>query len=303
MWDPEDGRDWPAPAKLNLFLHLVGRRADGYHLLQTAFQFLGHGDTLHFRPRNDQAVRLLTPLPGVTDEDNLVLRAAHALRQAGGVRQGVDIALDKRLPAGSGLGGGSSDAATVLVALDHLWGLGLGTDRLAGLGLGLGADVPVFVRGRAAWAEGIGERLTPLVLPEHWYLVVTPPVHVATREVFGATELTRDCPPITISDFLCGGGGNVCEAVVCRRYPAVAEVLERLRQLSAAVPADTPAPRTFPGAAAGEVRMTGTGSSVFAAFDDEATARAVQRSLPPQWPAFVARGRNRSPLRDRLAGR
>lgn len=276
--------NWPAPAKLNLFLHIVGRRADGYHLLQTLFQFLDYGDLLHFRSRDDGAVRLLTPVPGVAEADNLVVRAAHVLRAAAGTGQGVDIELEKRLPAGGGLGGGSSDAATTLVALDRLWGLDLGEDRLAALGLELGADVPVFVRGHAAWAEGVGERLTPVSPPEPWYLVVAPPVKVSTPEVFGDPELTRDCPPITISDSPRGECANVCEAVVCRRHPEVAEVLERLRGF-------------------GEARMTGTGACVFAVFDDAGQAAAARRTLPPAWTAFVARGRNRSPLLDRLEGR
>src|SRR5690606_20288387 len=189
-----------------LFLHITGRRADGYHLLQTLFQFLDYGDTLHFTPRTDGRIRLLSELPGVMPEDNLIVRAARALQQASGTALGADIRLDKRLPMGGGIGGGSSDAATTLVGLDHLWQTGLGEDRLAELGLRLGADVPVFVRGRAAWAEGVGERLTPVEVDEPWYLVVVPPCQVSTAEIFSDERLTRDTPPITLAAFREHGG-------------------------------------------------------------------------------------------------
>ena len=278
-----DEAGWPAPAKLNLFLHITGRRDDGYHLLQTAFQFLDFGDTLHFRVCEGPQVRLLTSVAGVAEEDNLVVRAARRLQEAAGCEQGAEIRIEKRLPAGGGLGGGSSDAATTLVALDRLWGLDLGTERLAELALDLGADVPVFVRGAAAWAEGVGEDLTPVELPEPWYLVVVPPGQVSTATVFGDPELTRDCPPIRIDDFLRGAGHNVCESVVCRHYPAVAEALARLRGY-------------------GEARMTGTGGCVFAAFERRADAEAAREALAPDWRVFVARGRNRSPLQERLQG-
>ncbi|HKJ75729.1 MAG TPA: 4-(cytidine 5'-diphospho)-2-C-methyl-D-erythritol kinase [Gammaproteobacteria bacterium] len=279
-----NGRDeagWPAPAKLNLFLHILGRRADGFHTLQTVFQFLDFGDTLHFRVGEGRRVRLLTSVAGVAEEDNLVVRAARALQEAAGCDRGAEIRIEKRLPAGGGLGGGSSDAATTLVALDRLWGLDLGTERLAELALDLGADVPVFVRGTAAWAEGVGETLTPVDLPEPWYLVVAPPGSVSTAAVFGDPELTRDCPPITIDDFLRGAGHNVCESVVCRRYPAVAAALTRSRGY-------------------GEARMTGTGGCIFVAFERRADAQAAQEGLAADWRAFVARGRNRSPLQERL---
>src|SRR3569832_860700 len=199
---------WPAPAKLNLFLHVVGRRPDGYHLLQTVFQFLDIGDAI-----------------------SLTVRAARVLQRAADVSSGVDIVIEKHLPMGAGLGGGSSDAATTLVALNHLWQAGLNQDELAELGLSLGADVPVFVRGRAAWAEGVGERLTPIGLPEPRYEVIVPPCHGSTAEIFGAAELTRNAPPLTIAAFLSGAGTNVCEAVVQRRYPEVAEALAWLGQL------------------------------------------------------------------------
>lgn len=270
-------RDWPAPAKLNLFLHIVGRRADGYHLLQTAFQFLDYGDRLRFSPRDDGAIRRITPIEGIPEEQDLTVRAAALLQQAGGVTRGVDIAIDKRLPLGAGLGGGSSDAATALVALNRVWGLGLPRERLAELGLRLGADVPVFIYGRAAWAEGIGERLTPLTLAEPWYLVLVPPCHVSTAEIFAAPELTRNAPPLKIAAFLSGAGANLCEPVVRRRYPEVGEALDWLGKHAPA-------------------RMSGTGASVFAAFPGEAAAREVLAQVPERWRAWVARGTNVSPL-------
>lgn len=278
---PGAAHPWPAPAKLNLFLHITGRRADGFHLLQSVFQFLDFGDELNFTLRDDGQVRRLSALAGVAEERDLVVRAARLLQVETGCGLGVDITVDKRLPMGGGLGGGSSDAATTLVALNRLWGLGLSVDRLAELGLGLGADVPVFVRGHAAWAEGVGERLVPVDLPEPWYVVLVPSVSVSTAEVFGAPELTRDCPPITIRDFLAGIGANVCEPVVRGRFPAVAEALDWLGQYAPS-------------------RMTGTGCCVFAAFDDEARARQVLQEMPRGWSGFVARGRNRSPLLERL---
>jgi len=281
---PGTGADapWPAPAKLNLFLHITGRRADGFHLLQTVFQFLDYGDELFFALRDDGLVQRVSELPGVTAETDLVVRAARLLQAETGCRQGVDIRLEKRLPMGGGLGGGSSDAATTLVALNALWRLGLPVERLAGLGLALGADVPVFVHGQAAWAEGVGERLQPVELPEPWYLVLVPPVSVATAAVFGAPELTRDCPAITIRDFLAGMACvNVCEPVVRQRFPAVAEALDWL-------------------AGHAPSRMTGTGCCVFAAFATESGARRVLAQLPAGWQGFVAQGRNRSPLLDRL---
>jgi 4-diphosphocytidyl-2-C-methyl-D-erythritol kinase len=267
----------PAPAKLNLFLHITGRRADGYHLLQTLFQFLDHGDTLHFTPREDGQIRLLTELPGVAAEDNLILRAARRLQQVSGTRLGADIVLDKRLPMGGGIGGGSSDAATTLVGLDHLWQTDLGEDRLAALGLELGADVPVFVRGRAAWAEGVGEQLTPVEVDEPWYLVVVPPCHVSTAEIFSDERLTRDTTPITLAAFREHGGRNDCLPVVTARYPEIRNTLILLNKFC-------------------EAKMTGTGSCLFGAFPNEREADKVRARLPATLKAFVARGCNTSPL-------
>lgn len=267
----------PAPAKLNLFLHITGRRADGYHLLQTLFQFLDHGDTLHFTPREDGQIRLLTELPGVAAEDNLILRAARRLQQVSGTRLGADIVLDKRLPMGGGIGGGSSDAATTLVGLDHLWQTDLGEDRLAALGLELGADVPVFVRGRAAWAEGVGEQLTPVEVDEPWYLVVVPPCHVSTAEIFSDERLTRDTTPITLAAFREHGGRNDCLPVVTTRYPEIRNTLILLNKFC-------------------EAKMTGTGSCLFGAFPNEREADKVRARLPATLQAFVAKGCNTSPL-------
>lgn len=270
---------WPAPAKLNLFLHVVGRRDDGYHLLQTVFQFLDLGDTLHVAARPDGAIQRLAAIEGVPVDSDLVVRAARLLKEVTGTPLGADLRLEKRLPLGGGLGGGSSDAATALVALNALWGTALAPAELAELGLRLGADVPVFVHGRAAWAEGVGERLTPIDLPEPWYLVLVPPCTVATAEVFAAPELTRDCRAITIESFLSGQveTTNVCEPVVRRRYPPVAAALDWLAQYGAA-------------------RMTGTGAAVFTTFSARRDAERVLAWLPRGWRGVVARGMNRSPL-------
>jgi 4-diphosphocytidyl-2-C-methyl-D-erythritol kinase len=275
---PSDAQGpWPAPAKLNLFLHITGRRDDGYHTLQTVFQFLDHADQLYFALRADDAIRCFGGPPGIPADADLCVRAARLLREATGIHTGVDIYNEKRLPAGAGLGGGSSDAATTLWALNRLWAAGLEATALAELGLSLGADVPVFLYGRSAWAEGVGEVLTPIDPPEHWYLVVNPAVSVSTAAVFSDPELTRDSPRMTIPDFLSGGGHNDCEAVVRHRYPGVAAALDWLNRFSAA-------------------RMTGTGACVFAAFATQAEAQAVGRQLPDGWTGLVARGVNRSPL-------
>jgi 4-diphosphocytidyl-2-C-methyl-D-erythritol kinase len=275
--DPRTDDAWPAPAKLNLFLHVTGRRADGYHELQTVFQLLDHGDRLHFRIRDDGRIRCLDPVTP-HERDDLTWRAARLLQAASGTRLGADIRVEKRLPLGAGLGGGSSNAATVLVALNRLWGCGLPVAALAGLGLQLGADVPVFVHGHSAWAEGVGERLQPLDLPRRWYLVLVPACRVSTAEIFQAPELTRDSKPITIPGFVNGATRNDCLPVVLGRYPEVAEVYRRLASVA-------------------EARMSGTGACLFAAFEDADAARAA---WPPGIEGFVAAGIDRSPLLDRL---
>ncbi|GAA0579672.1 4-(cytidine 5'-diphospho)-2-C-methyl-D-erythritol kinase [Halomonas salifodinae] len=278
----------PAPAKLNRLLHITGRRADGYHELQTLFQFLDHGDTLTLSPRNDGELRLTPTLPGVAAEDNLILRAARMLRDETGCRRGADIHLEKRLPMGGGLGGGSSDAATTLLGLDRLWGLGLPRERLAELGLRLGADVPVFVHGHAAWAEGIGERLTPVELDTPWFVVIHPGVSVATPAVFQAPRLTRHTPPITMARALQEGPGhwrNDCETTVRELYPPVAEALDWLGRLA-------------------PTRLTGTGACLFAWLTNEADADSILRRLGRHdWQGFKARGCNRSPLHTVLEER
>lgn len=273
---------WPAPAKLNLMLRVVGRRPDGYHELQTVFQFIDHGDWLWFDVRADGNVRRCAALDGVPEDDDLTVRAARALQRATGCPLGVDIHCEKHLPMGGGLGGGSSDAATTLVALNQLWGTGLDTDALAALALPLGADVPVFVHGHAAWGEGVGERLEPVTLPEPWYLVLIPPCSVATRTIFQHPDLTRDSPPITLADFLSGDVTNDCLPVVRREYPEVTSALDWL-------------------SAWGGGRLTGTGACVFAVFDDAARAQEALGNLPAALHGFVAKGRNRSPLLEHLS--
>lgn len=268
---------WPAPAKLNLFLHVVGRRPDGYHLLQTVFRFVDHGDSLTFSPRDDGRIVLATPIPGVPPETDLTVRAARLLQAASGCRQGATIALEKRLPMGGGLGGGSSDAATVLLALNHLWQLGLPRRRLQELGLALGADVPVFVFGRNAFAEGVGEELIPVDLPPAHYLVLEPPVAVPTAAVFGAPDLKRDTPAIRPGDWRPGIGGNDLEPVACRRFPAVAEHLEWLKRFGPAL-------------------MTGSGACVFASFATGEAARKVLSQLPAGWRGWTAAGLGEHPL-------
>ena len=282
MASPAVSNAWPAPAKLNLMLRIVGRRPDGYHLLQTVFQLLDYGDELRFTLRDDGEVRRAGDVPGVAPDADLVVRAARLLQQETGCALGVEIAVQKRIPMGGGLGGGSSDAATTLLALNRLWGLGLDQARLAALGLSLGADVPVFVWGRSAWSEGVGEVLTPLDLPEVWYAVVRPPCAVSTAAVFADPELTRNSPVTTIAAFFAAPRRNDCLPVVRRRYPAVDNALAWLGRF-------------------GTAQLTGTGSCVFAAFAREAEAQAVIAVLPPEHEGFVARGLNRSPLLD-LAG-
>jgi len=274
-------RAWPAPAKLNLFLHVTGRRPNGYHELQTVFQLLDHGDELDFALRADGRIRRMGRGSHAPPEEDLVVRAARLLQREAGCRLGADIHLRKRLPVGGGLGGGSSDAATTLVALNRLWDCGLETRALQDLGLRLGADVPVFVAGRCAWAEGVGERLEPLDLPERWYAVVCPGAHLSTARLFADPELTRDCTRMTIADFFAGAHRNVFEPVARRIEPAVGEVLAWLGRRS-------------------EARLTGSGACVFAGFDTRAGAEAALADLPARWHGFVARGVNRSPLLERL---
>ena len=274
--------DWPAPAKINLFLHINGRRPDGYHLLQTLFQFVDYGDSLQLAVREDGEIRRVSELAGVAPEQDLVVRAARKLKDLTGCALGAEIAVDKRVPMGGGLGGGSSDAATVLVALNHLWNTQVPVDELARLGLSLGADVPVFVRGEAAWAEGVGEILTPCPIEEGSILVVTPDCNVETRLVFSDPELTRDTPPITMPAFSLSATRNDCEAVTRRLYPEVGRALDWLSRHAWA-------------------RMSGTGASVYALFETDSAADEVARQVPAQWRHFRARRVNRSPLRDRLA--
>jgi 4-diphosphocytidyl-2-C-methyl-D-erythritol kinase len=273
---------WPAPAKLNLCLHIVGRRADGYHLLQSAIQFIELRDELQFYARDAGIIERVSGPAEVPAESDLVVRAARLLATHTAMSRGVAIAVDKRIPMQAGLGGGSSDAATVLVALNHLWQTNLTLDELAALGLKLGADVPVFVRGHAAWVEGIGEQLTECDYPEELYLVVKPDAAVSTTEIFQAAELTRNSPLTTIRAFLSGGGHNDCTPTVRARYPQIAEALDWLRVY-------------------GDARLTGTGACVFVSMPNEAAARTVVARLPARWTGFVARGANRSPLLERLA--
>jgi len=276
---------WPAPAKLNLFLHVTGRRADGYHTLQTLFCLLDFGDTLYFSPnsnKNDGAITLATPLPGVLPEDDLTVRAARLLQTETGARCGVTIQVKKRIPTGGGLGGGSSDAATTLIALNHLWNLGLPRNRLQELGLRLGADVPVFVLGRHAFAEGVGEALTPVVLPSAWVLLLKRPVSIPTTAIFAAPDLCRSTPPIHFSDWRPGFGHNDLEPVACRLYPEVSECLAWLRGNAKN---------------ASLCRMSGSGACVFAEFGEAKTPKMLLEKLPKAWKGWVAR-RHEHPLAE-----
>ncbi|MEN9848934.1 MAG: hypothetical protein RL368_1674 [Pseudomonadota bacterium] len=271
----------PAPAKLNLFLHITGRRADGYHNLQTLFQFLSFGDTLNFYPNNTGEIQLSSSATNLPPEQDLVYKAARLLQDFSNCSQGARIQVEKRIPMGGGLGGGSSDAATTLLALNKLWNLQLPLSKLAELGLKLGADVPVFIYGKATWAEGVGEIFTPVMLHEPYYLVVHPQCHVPTREIFMAEDLTRDSIPIRICDFNAGQSQNDCETVVRRRYPEVAKSLDWLQQF-------------------GSAKMTGTGACVFVSFPDLKNAHLALQQLPSKWTGFVAQGRNHSPAHQAL---
>jgi 4-diphosphocytidyl-2-C-methyl-D-erythritol kinase len=272
---------WKAPAKLNLFLHVTGRRADGYHELQTVFQLIDLCDTVAVALREDGAIERPEGPSAVPPEADLVVRAARALQAAAGTLLGATLRVRKRIPLGGGLGGGSSDAATTLLALNALWDCRLGIEELARLGLPLGADVPVFVRGFSAWAEGVGERLTPLTLPERWYVVIHPGVAVSTRDVFQSPELTRNSPLITIRAFFEAGGRNDCEPVVRARHPEVAAALDWLSRYAPA-------------------RLTGTGSCIFASCGTAIEAERIAARVPDEWTSFVARGLNISPAHRSL---
>lgn len=273
---------WPAPAKLNLFLHIVGRRADGYHRLQTVFQLLDWGDTIRLRVREDGVISRVAGLENVAPEDDLAVRAARALQSASGCKFGADIAVEKRIPAGAGLGGGSSDAATVLVVLNALWKTHLSEDALAEVGRRLGADVPVFVRGRSAWAEGVGDELTAIDLPPRHFVIVDPQIAVSTAALFQAPELTRDTPPTTISRFLAGmETANAFAPVARGRFPQVAAALDWLGRF-------------------GEARLSGSGGCGFVAVASQRDAEDIVRQCPPHFRAWTARGVNRSPLHEAL---
>ena len=273
---------YSAPAKLNLFLHVVGRRSDGYHLLQTVFRFLDFSDQVSLTIRDDNKIQLNTPILGVPAEKNLCVQAARLLQKESGTSLGVEISLKKRIPMGGGLGGGSSDAATTLLALNRLWDLNWSREELMELGLNLGADVPVFIFGENAFAEGIGEKLKPIKLLPAWYLVLTPPVHVSTADIFASKELTRNTIPVKIPPFSVGLGHNDLEAAVCLAYPQVARHLEWLRQLN----------RTTMAA------MTGSGACVFAEFITESAARMALASVPLGMSGFVVQGLDRHPMQD-----
>ena len=267
-----------SPAKLNRFLHITSRRDDGYHQLQTLFQLLDWGDQLHFMPNDSGAITLDGCDLDIPLEENLIFRAARLLQRG---TLGVRITLDKKIPAGGGLGGGSSNAATTLLALNHLWGLGMPLSQLQALGAELGADVPVFVGAHTAWAEGIGEILTPVDLPERWFLILVPDCHVSTAEIFSHQQLTRNSPAIKMAAFFEGDSRNDCQQLVRRFYPEVDNALKKLENF-------------------GEARLTGTGACVFASFGTAAEARAAQRQMPREWTSIVARGINESPIPEAL---
>lgn len=274
--------DWPSPAKLNLFLYINGRRPDGYHDLQTLFQFLDYGDTLNFAPRQDEQIVLLTPIDGVPDEQNLIVRAARMLQQFSNCQVGADISISKILPMGGGLGGGSSNAATVLVALNHLWKCGLTTEQLCKIGLTLGADVPVFIYGHAAFAEGVGEKLQPAQPKEKWYLVAHPGVHIPTPFIFNDPELVRNTPKRTLTTLLDSPFLNDCEPIARKRFPEVEQLISWLLEYAPS-------------------RLTGTGACVFSEFDTQAAAVDVLKQAPEWLHGFVAQGVNTSPLQAVLS--
>lgn len=272
---------WPAPAKLNLMLRITGRRKDGYHFLQTVFQMLDLCDWLIFHPLEEDKVCLQRPIPGVAEQNDLTVRAANLLKEVSGCNRGVRIEIEKNLPMGGGLGGGSSDAATTLVVLNKLWGLGYSVEQLMAFGLRLGADVPVFVFGCAAWGEGVGEELKEIVLPEQWVVIIKPDVHVDTGKIFSHEDLTRDSKSITIADFLAGDRENDCRPVVCKLYRSVEKAMAALSVFSKA-------------------RLTGTGACVFAEFSSERDAREAVARLRDDWRVYLARSQNKSPLYQKL---
>ncbi|MCW8964707.1 MAG: 4-(cytidine 5'-diphospho)-2-C-methyl-D-erythritol kinase [Gammaproteobacteria bacterium] len=279
---PDNSRQyWPAPAKINLFLHITGQRPDGYHLLQTVFQFLDIHDQIGFEINTTGEIGSRHQYPGFNQEEDLTIRAARLLQAVSGCQQGADIELIKNLPIGGGIGGGSSDAATVLLVLNKLWKTGLTEDELAHLGLELGADVPVFVHGHACWAEGVGEEFQAIDLPEPVYLLVYPKVHVSTGQIFGARELTRNTSPIRIADFLAGHAGNDCEAMVRQQVPEVDRAMRWLEQYAPA-------------------RLTGTGSCIFAAFESHEVAEQAADNMDDDWQSWVTQGHNRSLLHQML---
>lgn len=273
---------WPSPAKLNLFLYITARRDNGYHDLQTLFQFLDYGDTLSIQANNSGRIELSPQLPGVENKDNLICKAATALQKRAKVEYGASIHIDKILPMGGGIGGGSSNAATTLVALNFLWGLNLSFDELAEIGLHLGADVPVFVKGFAAFAEGVGEKLQKVAPEEKWYLVVRPEVSISTADIFSHPDLTRNTPKRDIQELLSGSQENDCEKIVRLLYPEVDKQVSWLLQYAPS-------------------RLTGTGSCVFAEFDNQSAAQEVRTKLPDNVSSFIAQGKNISPLHETLA--
>ncbi|MDH5259056.1 MAG: 4-(cytidine 5'-diphospho)-2-C-methyl-D-erythritol kinase [Gammaproteobacteria bacterium] len=271
---------WSAPAKLNLFLHITGRRADGYHLLQTLFHFIDFSDTLYFQVTKDSAITLSPSIENVPDNENIIIKAARLLQKTTGISSGAKITLEKRLPMGGGLGGGSSDAATTLLALNKLWGLNLPKTELMSLGLSLGADVPIFIHGQTAWAEGVGETLTNVpqsaINHKNWFLVIFPQINVNTGAIFSSSELTRDKDPIRIRDFLNGTTENVFEPLVAKQYPQIREALDWLNQFA-------------------DARLTGTGACIFAGFKTEQKAREIAAQVPGKWQSFVAQGCYKTP--------
>jgi 4-diphosphocytidyl-2-C-methyl-D-erythritol kinase len=275
-------RTFPAPAKLNLFLHVTGQREDGYHLLQTVFRFIDYSDELTFVIRDDGLIRLMNSVPGLLEMDDLSVRAAKLLRERSGKTFGVEIYLKKNIPLGGGLGGGSSDAATTLIVLNRLWGINWERGRLMELGLELGADVPVFIYGKNAFAEGVGEKLISADLPPAWYLVLTPPVHISTAEIFASKELTRNTIPIKMAAFSIGQGHNDLESVVARKQPLIAKWLEWLRQRHGTT----------------KVAMSGSGSCIFAEFPAESSAREAFMQMPEDVRGFIVQGLAKHPLSD-----